>query len=288
MIGRQACAAEERLMRKPVTIGFGLAFALSLLSGFGCALTNYELITDGDGNIVNTKGNAYIKQFMQTATAYPDGNDNLIWYVDQKGNGDRKLSTVNYFTTGTQNPFKDDLYCSPDWGGCRVVTANDPEFGDVDDYDYSVNTHCSGYRSLSLLVSTTRYYGECGKTRASNRSLKMLALANTMTPVQLNGSTWLRGSLNALNTSLVLDNRNGSTYTLPITSEIGITANFATRRMIVDLTNPNNRSLAENAIIWSNAHPGVGVEATLRVNGSDFVFHTKLMNNARNWPQLHY
>jgi hypothetical protein len=275
-------------MRKTVTVGFGLAFAASLLLGAGCALTNYELITDGDGNVVNTKGNAYIKQFFQTATAYPDGTDNLIWYVDQKANGDRKLSTVNYFTTGTAEPFKDDLYCSPDWSGCKVATANDPEVGDVDDYDYAVNPSCSGYRSLSLLVSTTRYYGECGKTRASSRSLKMLALASTMTPVQINGATWLRGSLNALNTSLVLNNRNGSACTLPITSEIGVTANFATRRLILDLTNPNNRSLAENAINWSNAHPGVGVEATLRVNGSDFVFHTKLMNNARNWPQLHY
>jgi hypothetical protein len=275
-------------MRRTLRVGFGLAFAASILLGFGCALTNYELITDGDGKIVNTKGNAYIKQFMQIATAYPDGNDNLIWYVDQKQNGDRKLSTVNYFTTGTANPFKDDLYCSPDWSGCKVATANDPEVGDVDDYDYAVNTHCSGYRSLSLLVSTTRYYGECGRTRRGDRSLKMLALANTMTPVQIDGATWLRGNLNALNTSFVLDNRKGSTYALPITSEIGVTANFASRRMILDLTNPNNRRLAEDAIHWSNAHAGDGVEATIRVNGSDFVFRTKLMNNASSWPQLHY
>jgi hypothetical protein len=275
-------------MKKRAAFLFGSAFAISLLMGFGCALTNYELITDSDGRIVNTKGNAYIKQFFQTATVYPDGNDNLIWYVDQKPNGDRKLSTVNYFTTGTQNPVRDDLYCSPDWAGCKVATANDPEVGDLDDYDYTVNPHCSGYRSLSLLISTTRYYGECGRARNTDRAGKMIGLAGSLTPVQIDGKTWLRGNLSALNSTMVLNNRNGSVVTLPITSDIGFTASLATRRMILDLTNPNNRALAQNAIDWSQSHPGPGIEATVNVNGIDFVFHTKLMDNAGSWPDLHY
>ena len=275
-------------MKKYAAVLFGAAFAVSLVAGVGCALTNYELIVDGDGHIVNTKGNAYIKQFFQTATQYPDGNDNLLWYVDQKPNGDRKLSTVNYFTTTNENPLRDDLYCSPDWAGCKVATANDPEVGDVDDYDYAVNPHCSGYRSLSLLVSTTRYYGECGRTRNTDRAGRMVAVASQLAPVQIDGKTWLRGNLSALNSALVLNNRNGTVFSLPITSDIGVTANLATRRLILDLTNPNNRSMAQNAIDWSNAHPGPGVEATLTVNGADFVFHTKLMNNASGWPQLHY
>jgi len=275
-------------MKKLLTYGFYFAFAVSMLMGFGCALTNYELITDNDsGGVVNTAGNAYVRQSSQAATTYPDGTDNLIWFVDQKANGDRKLSTVNYFTTGTIM-FKDDLYCSPDWAGCKVSTSNDPEVGDVDDYDYAANPSCSGYRSLSLLVSTTRYYGECGRARTTDRATKMIALANDMTPVQLNGATWLRGNLSALNTSMVLNNHNGSVYALPMTSQIGVTANFATRRVILDLTNPNNRNVAQNAINWSKAHPGPGIEATLTVNGNDLVYHTKLMNNASSWPQLHY
>jgi hypothetical protein len=278
-------------MKRPIAMGYGLALGAALLFGFGCALTNYELITDRDGNIVNTKGNAYIRgQFGQIATVWPDGYDNLIWYVDQKSNGDRKLSTVNYFTTGTEDQFKDDLYCSPDWSGCKVVTADDPEIGDVDEFDYTVNPQCDGYRSLrlALLISSTRYYGECGRTRNGDRSLKMLALANSLTPVEIDGAMWLRGNLSALNSSLVLNNRNGGTYAVPITSEIGITANFAKRRMLVDMTNPNNRTLAESVINWNATHPGPELEATITVNGIEFVFHTKLMKSAGSWPKLHY
>lgn len=275
-------------MKKLLAFGFGFAFAASMLTGFGCALTNYQLITDNDsGGVVNTAGNAYIKQSSQVATLYPDGADNLIWYVDQKANGDRTLSTVNYFTT-SGSPFKDDLYCSPDWAGCKVSVSQDPEVGDVDDYDYNANFHCSGARSLSLLVSTTRYYGECGRAQATDRATRMIALANDMTPVQMNGATWLHTNLSALNTSLVLNNRNGSVYALPMTSQIGVTANLAKRQMFVDLSNPNNRNLAQNVINWSKAHPGPGLETTLTVSGNDFVGHMKLMNSASNWPALHY
>jgi len=277
-------------MKKPLTVGFGLAFAVSIATGVGCALTNYELIADSEtGEIINTKGNAYIKQdVLQVAWEFPDGRDNLIWYVDQKANGDRKLSTVNYFTTGTQNPFKDELYCSPDWAGCKVATANDPEIGDVDEFDVELNPHCSGFRSLLILVTATRDYGECGRSRTQDRSLKMFALASEMQPVELDGVTWLRGNLSALNASLVLDNKNGRTYTLPVTSDIDITANFAKRQALVDLTNPNNKRLAQDAIQWSNANPSQSLEVTLNVSGIDLVFHTKLMNNASSWPELRY
>jgi hypothetical protein len=290
-------------MKKLLTFGFGFAFAVSMLTGFGCALTNYELITDNDqgqsgpkgkghghnngGGVVDTAGNSYVRQSSQAATTYPDGTDNLIWFVDQKKNGDRKLSTVNYFTT-QGSAFKDDLYCSPDWGGCKVSTSNDPEIGDVDDYDYRANPNCLGYRSLSLLVSTTRYYGECGRAQTTDRATKMIALANDMTPVQMYGATWLRGNLSALNTSIVLNNRSGSIYSLPITSEIGVTVNFSTRQMILDMTNPNTKGMAQNAISWTTAHPGRGIAATITVKGNDLTYHVKPTNNASSWPQLHY
>ena len=35
-------------MRTFVGVGFGSAFALSMLTGIGCALTNYSVITDDD------------------------------------------------------------------------------------------------------------------------------------------------------------------------------------------------------------------------------------------------
>ena len=275
-------------MSRRVTVLFGSVFAISLLTGFGCALSNYELITDSDGRIVNTKGNAYIRQFAQVATAYPDGNDDLLWYVDQKANGDRKLSTVNYFTTvDDETPTKDELYCSPDWSGCKVATANDPEVGDIDDYDYTVNPHCSGYRSLSLAIATTRYYGECGRARNTNRAAKLVGMASTFSPVTIDGRTWLRGSLSALNSALVLNDRKGSAFSVPLTADVGITMQLASRRMILDLTNPNNRDVAQNAVDWASAHHGP-VEAVITVNGNDFVFHVKPMNNATSWPSLRY
>jgi len=274
-------------MKKLLSFGFGLAFAASMLTGFGCALTNYELITDNDigGAAVNTAGNTYVRA-TQVATLWPDGADNLTWYVDQKANGDRKLSTTNYFTT-SGSPFKDDLYCSPDWSGCKVATADDPEVGDVDIFDYAANPSCAGYRSLSLLVSTTRYYGECGRASA-DRNTRLISMGNEMTPVPFNGATWLRTNLSALNASLRVDNHNGSVSALPITSQIGVTANFAKRQMVLDMTNPNNRTLAQNFINWSKAHPGPSIEATLTVNGNDFKYNVKTMNNASSWPSLHY
>jgi hypothetical protein len=272
-------------MKKLFVLGFAAAAAM----GFGCAITNYDLITDNDqGGVVNTAGKAYIRQSSQVATNWPDGNDNLVWFVDQKANGDRTLTTYNYATSATGDPFKDDLYCSPDWNGCAIVTAPDPQTNDVDDFDYRGNANCSGYRSLSLLVSTSRYYGECGRAAATDRTLRMIGLANEMTPVQYKGATWLRTNLNAMNTSIVLNNNNGSAFALPMTSQIGVTANFAQRRMILDLTNPNNRNLAQSAINWNNAHPGGHVTATLTVNGQPTVLNVKANGNANGWAQIHY
>jgi hypothetical protein len=272
-------------MKKLFVFGFAAAAAM----GFGCAITNYDLITDNDqGGVVNTNGKAYIRQSSQVATNWPDGNDNLVWFVDQKANGDRTLTTYNYATSATGDPFKDDLYCSPDWNGCAITTASDPQDGDVDDFDYRANTNCSGFRSLSLLVSTTRYYGECGRAAVTDRTMRMIGLANEMTPVQYKGATWLRMNLSALNTSMVLNNNNGSAYALPMTSQIGLMANFAQRKLVLDLTNPNNRNLAQNAINWNTAHPGGHVTATLTIAGQPTVFNVKANANAPKWANDRY
>jgi hypothetical protein len=271
-------------MKPSITFGFGVVFALALASATGCALTNYELITDTDGRPINTAGNAYVKQDVQFATTYPDGSDDLIWYVDQKANGDRKLQTVNYFSPpGATNLFKDDQYCSPAPLGCKIATADDPEIGDVDDYDYKENPSCSGYRSLVLLISATRELGECGKAAAVSNSLKMLGLAAGMTPVEIDGATWLQKELNAQNTSIVLDNRIGDVYALPLTTTVAVKANVAKRRVQLDLTNPNTRDVFQNAIAWSKAHPSpTGLVATLTVDGVDLTYHVKFAKDAAN------
>lgn len=259
---------------------FLFAFVAAVALGLGCAITNYSLITDNDqGGVVNTNGKAYIRQSSQVATTWPDSNDNLIWFVDQAANGDRNLTTYNFNTSLSASPFKDDLYCSPDWNGCAIVTAPDPETGDVDMFDYRGNANCSGYRSLSLLVSTSRYYGECGRTATTDRTTKMLNLANNMTPIQINGQTWLHSSLSALNTSIVLNNNNGSAFALPMTSQIGVSANFATRRVMLDMTNPNNRNLIQSALNWNRTHPGSFISSTVTVDGTAFNASLKVKND---------
>lgn len=273
-------------MKKMFILGFMVAAAI----GFGCGLTNYELITDNDqGGVVNTNGKAFIIG-TQVATIWPDGTDNLIWFVDQRANGDRTLTTYNH--AGTESDpdsiFMDNKYCSPDWDGCSIVTADDPETNDVDIFDYRLNANCSGFRSLSLLLSTTRYYGECGRTAVNDRTTRMLGLGNDMTPVQRNGATWLQGTYNARNMSLTLNNNNGSLVALPVTSQIGLMANFAQRRMIVDLTNPNNRSLMQSAINWDAAHPGSHLTATITLSGQPFTFNVKANPNAAGFTQIHY
>lgn len=277
-------------MKPLIKIAFGAVFASAVLSGFGCALTNYELITDTDGRPINTLGSAYVKQEMQFATVYPDGTDNLLWYVDQKRNGDRKLFTVNYFSSPSEtNPFKDEQYCQPDPVRCRITTADDPENGDADDYDYREHPGCSGYRSLLLLVSTTREFGECGRAAPITNAIKMLGLAAGMTPVEVDGATWLEKTLSAKNTSVVLDNRIGDHYKLPLTTTVGVRANFAKRQVLLDLTNPNTRDVFQDAIAWSRAHPGPrGFVATLTVDGVDLTYQVKFARDAASAVDRRY
>ena len=277
-------------MRPLSTVAFGVVFAAALVSGAGCALTNYELITDTEGDPINTLGSAYVKQESQFATAYPDGTDNLIWYVDQKRNGDRKLYTVNYFTPpGHPDPFKDDQYCQPDWMRCRIVTADDPENGDVDEFDYRDHTNCPGFRSLLFLTSATRELGECGRIATVGNAVKMLGLASGMTAVKVNGATWLEKTLSESNTSIVLDNRIGGVYKVPLTTTASVRANFTKRQVLLDLTNPDMKAVFLDAIAWSNAHPSPnGFVATLTIDGVDLTYRVKFARDAAANVARHY
>jgi hypothetical protein len=273
-------------MKKLLVFGFCAA----VLMGFGCALTDYGVIVDNNQGVVNTHGKAHVIQGIQTATIWPDGADNLQWSVDQQASGDATLSTTNFHSDyfGGENPFVDQKYCTPDWGGCSIATAQDTPARPFPSFDYNPNPNCFGFRSLSLLVASSRYYGECGRTAVTDRTTKLLALANDMTPVQLNGATWLKGNLNALNTSIVLNNKNGSVFALPITSQIGVTVNLAQRKMLVDMTNPNNRNLLQSAINWNNAHPGPYVGVTMTINGTALNYDVKGTKGLSHFVNDHY
>jgi hypothetical protein len=167
-----------------------LGFCLVLSMGVGCAITDYETITDNtqfvnaffkdkdfekgkapvDGFVVDTDGKAHIIESSQVATLWPDGNDELLVFVDQAANGDRVLWTYNNFNTADQSTFHDDLFCNPDWSGCAVWTAQDSGTCDPAGggclamvmFDGVPDLNCLGLRSLSVLAGTSRYAGECG------------------------------------------------------------------------------------------------------------------------------
>jgi hypothetical protein len=256
---------------------FYLGFCLVLATGVGCAISNYELITDNDQvangqgtGVVNTNGKAHIRESFQVATIWPDGStDETLWFVDQKANGDRTLSTYNNYGTGyytgTEPTFHDDLYCNPDRNGCASVTSWDPEIGDVDIYDYSGNPNCLGYRSLVYLTSTTRYYGECG--RAALGLSDRLALLNMGQPATLKGAEALRWVASPMNTSIFMDNLSGTKVNIPVTGVIPVTmSGDSSRKTALDITSPSLRGTFD---AMSNFYANYGS----RVNQIEVVYN---------------
>lgn len=250
------------------------AFAALLAFGTGCALTNYSLITDNDqvsnGNgsgVVNTNGKALVLLKNFVATEYPDGTDQLFSMVDQKANGDRTITTYNNFSTGDEPVFRDDLYCNPDWQGCAIFTAPDPEEGDVDPFDGALNVNCTGARSLAYLWNTARnYYGECG--RAPLALTDRLALANMGRLGTFGGREGLFYSVDRRNTRLHLDNNAGSVVEIPLTGDLSVVAFAGARNHLrVDATNPLLGNVGRRVADFLEDHGTGTTTVTLTYNG---------------------
>lgn len=224
---------------------FYLGFAAVLAMSFGCAVTDYELITSNNSGIVNTNGKAFIRPSAQIATIWPDGTDNFVNYVDQKANGDQTLTSYNFYVagdyySGTIDPFLDFLYCQPAWNGCAITTADNPVVGDVDPFDYRFNDNCSGARSLSLLTSTTRYYGECGRTTARPSISQRLEMAMNGKETAMFGQQGLLYNVGPQNLSISLTNERGETYLLPINGHTTVWAQLghSNFKAAINVTNP--------------------------------------------------
>jgi hypothetical protein len=143
-----------------------LAFIAVLALSMGCAITDYPLITDTEGDasgfVVNTNGKAVIVPTSQVITLFPDKNVELFSMVDQKANGDQTIDTfTNVSFSGTY--FMDFTYCNPDWTGCAVAVADNPLVGDISIFDYVWKVNCDGADALSLLVSFGSRTTECGR-----------------------------------------------------------------------------------------------------------------------------
>ncbi len=223
-----------------------LSFCLVLALAFGCAITQYSVITDNDQNDspkaggapTNTNGKAHLRESSQVAFGYDDGTDELFSFVDQKANGDRTISTYNNHSGNAGQPvFHSDLYCNPDWAGCAVWTSADLESDPRPDFDGTANTNCLGFRSLSVLLSSSRYYGECGRARLSFED--RLALLGEGALRNKFGRIGLLYNLNAGNFSIQLDNNQGVVTNLAMRGNAefwmaGDNSNVA----FMDLSNP--------------------------------------------------
>lgn len=260
---------------------FYLGFCLVLLVGFGCAITDYGTITDnnqvtakkagkfsGIQPVIDTKGRAHIQETSQIATIWPDGTDELLNFVDQKADGTAKLTTYNNFSTGPNEPtFHDDLYCNTDRQGCSVFDAPDNNDGNL--FDGTFNTNCSGARSLSLLLSTGRYYGECGKLQANSKVdlMSKAALFNSAIFAVRMGREGLLYNMNSSNLSIHLTNANGVTQQLPLSGTISLWRDASQNIGLLDMRN----SLVSSTLRWYRGYLAQDATslttATLTYNG---------------------
>lgn len=263
---------------------FYLGFALVLAMGVGCALTNYSLIVDNDQTKnqdappmqpVNTNGKAHIHESSQIALVWPDGAEETLWFVDQKANGDRTLTTyINHtanglFVGGPNATFHDDLYCNPDWQGCAIVTAPDPEVGDVNIYDYSYNPNCKGARSIYYLLSTTRYYGECGRSMQDAAALVMMGQPK-------NGGLFYL--MTPANTSFLFTSKNdGTTTAMSLPADVSLfVSGVGDRKARLDVTNPMFGSFKNALATQADIH-GANNQITMQFNGLSKSFNVKLL-----------
>lgn len=277
-------------MKKLLYLGFCVALAMA----FGCAITNYGTIVDNDqGNgsssgVISTNGKAHITESSQIGTLVGDGVEELINFVDQKGDGTAKLTTYNNFSSfGAASTFHDDFYCNPDWNGCAVFTAPDNNDGNI--FDGVENEACG--ESLSVLLSTGRYYGECGRSKVALRD-RLTLLGEGELQARF-GEMGLFYNLNATNTSVWLDNNQGVVSPLNVRGSMGLWVSGERKVGILDATNPLVATTLRSYANWlsenGSDHTTVnlclhGVCTNFEIGGNTGVSNaSRILNNVNNY-----
>jgi len=219
--------------------------ALALVAT-GCAITDYPIISDDRADFsgtIRTGHKAYIIGSGQVGTLWDDGSDELFTLVYQNAYGDQKLYTFNNFDPTASVIFMDQTYCDWRYEGCEITRAYNPHNANIDDqFDYELFPDCSGYRSLSVLVSYASRLGECGdKMFAADKQDLMGEFANLATTTWRGGTAYVV-PMTAENTTITMNNTN-----LPIYGQL---TSFITEKLqlVVPMT-PNTR----NELTWLRA-----------------------------------
>jgi hypothetical protein len=194
-------------------------------SAFGCAITNYPIITDDRADfsgIVRTGHKAYVVPTGQVATIYSDGSDELFTLVYQNQYGDQKLYTFNNFDPTAAVSFLDQTYCDWRYEGCEITRAWNPhqDNGQDDPFDYEFFPECSGARSLSLLTDQLSRLGECGDSLFEKNSQEMAAEFANLATTSFRGEEAYVVPFSAANTSVTLTGQNGVTTSMPVLGQV--------------------------------------------------------------------
>jgi hypothetical protein len=194
-----------------------IALVAALAASFGCAITDYPIITDDRGDysgIIRTAHKAYVVGTSQTATIWNDGTDELFSMVYQNQYGDQKLYTFNNFDPTGAVTFLDQTYCDWQFEGCEITRAWNPIQND-DEFDYELFEDCSGARSLSLLISQGSRLGECGDAMFSADKQSLAATFANLDTTTWRGETAYVLPVSAANTSITLSSAT-SASTMPV------------------------------------------------------------------------
>jgi hypothetical protein len=194
-------------------------------TAFGCAITNYPIITDDRGDfsgIVRTGHKAYVVPTGQVATIYSDGSDELFTLVYQNQYGDQKLYTFNNFDPTAAVSFLDQTYCDWRYEGCEITRAWNPhqDNGQDDPFDYEFFPECSGARSLSALVDQGSRLGECGDSLFQKNSQDLAAEFANLATTTFRGEEAYVVPFSAANTSVTLSAQNDVTTSMPILGQV--------------------------------------------------------------------
>lgn len=224
------------------------AAALSL----GCAITDYPVITDSRGPYDNQVENAglydkaYIIPSGTVATIWDDGTDELYTLVAQDWKGDQWLYTYNNFDSTGAVTFLDQTYCDPTrQSNCALSTSWNPDlpnayphgsegagYNNVDDpFDYTLDTSCSGARSLCLLVGFSSRIGECGSGLWANKQ-SLAYEFSILDRVNFRGKSVYHLPIDSSIAEFNLTGQDGATATMPIYGRFNLYMDEKLRSMV--------------------------------------------------------